>query len=51
MLVISFLNHVYCTSHLDIISYLLAALCRMIVTLLDSCFFLVGGVPMFAFAT
>ena len=36
MLVILFLNHVYHTSHLDIISYPLVALCGMIVTLLDS---------------
>ena len=42
MLVILFLNHVYYTSHLDIVSYPLVALCGMIVTLLDSsfsCFF------------
>ena len=36
MLVILFLNHVYYTSHLDIVSYPLVALCGMIVTLLDS---------------
>ena len=36
MLVILFLNHVYFTSHLDIVSYPLVALCGMIVTLLDS---------------
>ena len=36
MLVILFLSHVYYTSHLDIVSYPLVALCRMIVTLLDS---------------
>ena len=53
MLVILFLNHVYYTSHLDIVSYPLVALCGMIVTLLDSSdsfFFVVvvvDGVPMF----
>ena len=31
-----FLKHVYYTSHLDIVSYPLVALCGMIVTLLDS---------------
>ena len=36
MLVILFLNHVYYTSHLDIVSYPLLALCEMNVTLLDS---------------
>ena len=36
MLVILFLNHVYYTSHLDIVSYPLVDLCGMIVTLLDS---------------
>ena len=36
MLVMLFLNHVYHTSHLDIVSYPLVALCGMIVTLLDS---------------
>ena len=36
MLVILFLTHVYYTSHLDIVSYPLLALCRMNVTLLDS---------------
>ena len=36
MLVILFLNHVYYTSHLDIVYYSLEALCGMIVTLLDS---------------
>ena len=36
MLVILFLNHVYYTSLLDIVSYPLLALCGMIVTLLDS---------------
>ena len=55
MLVILFLNHVYYTSHLDIVSYPLLALCGMNVTLLDSSvsFFrvFVDGVPMFAFAT
>ena len=35
-----FLNRVYYTHHLDIVSYPLVALCGMIVTLLDSCFFL-----------
>ena len=55
MLVILFLNHVYNTSHLDIVYYPLVTLCGMIVTLLDSSvsffFFLVDGVPMFVFAT
>ena len=53
MLVILFLNHVYYTSHLDIVSYSLVALCGMIFTLLDSSvsFILVDGVPMFVFAT
>ena len=42
------------TSHLDIVSYPLVAMCGMIVTLLDSsvpvlCF--VDGVPMFVFAS
>ena len=36
MLVILFLNHVYYTSHLDIVSYPLVALYGMIVTLLVS---------------
>ena len=36
MLVILFLNHVYYTSHLDIVLYPLVAICGMIVTLLDS---------------
>ena len=36
MLVILFLNHVYSTSHLDIVLYPLVALCGVIVTLLDS---------------
>ena len=36
MLVILFLNQVNYTSHLDIFSYPLVALCGMIVTLLDS---------------
>ena len=36
MLVILFLSHVYYTSHLDIVSYPLVALCGMNVTLLDS---------------
>ena len=54
MLVILFLNHVYYTSHFDIVSYPLVALCGMIVTLLDSSvsfFLFVDGVPMFVFAT
>ena len=34
--VILFFNHVYYTSHLDIVSYPLVALCGMIVTLFDS---------------
>ena len=54
MLVILFLNHVYYTSHLDIVSYPLLALCGMNVTLLDSSvsfflFLFVDGVPMFVF--
>ena len=36
MLVILFLNHVYYTSHLDILSHPLVTLYGMIVTLLDS---------------
>ena len=36
MLVILFLNHVYYTSHLDIVSYPFVALCGMNVTLLVS---------------
>ena len=54
MVVILFLNHVYYTSHLDLVSYPPVALCGMIVTLLDyyvSFFFFVDGVPMFVFAT
>ena len=54
MLVILFLNHVYYTSHLDIVSYPLVALCGMIVTVLDSSvsfFFFVDEVPMFVFAS
>ena len=51
MLVILFLNHVYYTSHLDIVSYPLVALCGMIVTLLDSsfsfCFLLMGYLCLF----
>ena len=39
MLVILFLNHVYYTSHFNIVSYPLVALCGMIVTLLDSSVF------------
>ena len=43
------------TSHLDIVSYPLVALCGMIVTLLDSSvtfsFFFVDGVSMFVFVT
>ena len=54
MLVILFLNHVYYTSHLAIVSYPPVALCGMIVALLDSSvsFFLsfVDGAPMFVFA-
>ena len=58
MLVVLCLNHVYYTSHLDIVSYRLVVLCCIIVTLFDSsvfcvlfvCFF-VDGVPMFVFAT
>ena len=49
---ILFPNHVYYTSHFDIGSYPLVALCGMIVTLLDCFFFFyVDGVPMFVFAT
>ena len=55
MLVILFLNHVCYTNHLDIVSYPLAALYGMIVTLLVSSVsflsFFVDGVPMFVFAT
>ena len=54
MLVILFLNHVYYTSHLDIVSYPLVALCGMIVTLLDSSvsfLFFVDGVHMFVLAS
>ena len=55
MLAILVLNHVYYTSHLDIVSYPLVALCGMIVTLLVSSvsffFFFVDGVVMFVFAT
>ena len=55
MLVILFLNHVYYTCHLDIVSYSLVALRGMIVTLLVSSvsffFFFVDGVPMLVFAT
>ena len=51
MLVILFLNHVYYTSHLDIVSYPLLALCEMNVTLLDSSvsfsFFLMGYLCLF----
>ena len=36
MLVILFLDHAYYTSHLDIFSYLLVALCGMIFSLLIS---------------
>ena len=49
-----FLKHVYFTSHLDIVSYPLVALCGMIVTLLDSSvffFFFVDEVHMVVFAT
>ena len=51
---ILFLNHVYYTSHMDIVSYPLVALCGMIVMLLDSSVslgFFVDGVPMFVFAS
>ena len=54
MLVMLFLNQVYYTSHLDIVSYPLVALCGMIVTLLDSSvsfLFFVDRVPMFVFAS
>ena len=55
MLAILFLNHVYYTSHLDIVSYPLVALYGMIVTLLVSSvsffLFVVDGVPMFVVAT
>ena len=52
MLVILFLNHVYYTSHLDIVSYPLEALCGMIITLpIASVYFFVDGVPMFVFTT
>ena len=55
MLVILFRNRVYYTSHLDIVSYALVTLCKMIVTLLYSSVsffsFFVNGVPMFVFAT
>ena len=45
-----FLNHVYYTSDLDIVSYPLVALCGMIVPLLYSYVsFFVDGVPMFVF--
>ena len=49
MLVMLFLNHVYYASHLDIVPYLLVALCRMIVTLLDSSvsFLLMGYLCLF----
>ena len=36
MFVILFINHAYYTSHLDIVSYPLVALCGMIATLLVS---------------
>ena len=53
MLVVLFRDHVYYTSHLDIVSYSLVALRGMIVTLLVSSvsflFFFVDGVPMFVF--
>ena len=54
MLAILVLNHVYYTSHLDIVSYPLVALCGMIVTLLVSSVsfsFFVDRVVMFVFAT
>ena len=49
MLFILFRNRVYYTSHLDIVSYALVTLCKMIVTLLYSsvsffCLFLPHGV-------
>ena len=48
-------NHVYYTSHLDIVSYPLVALYGMIVTLLVSSvsffLFVVDGVPIFVVAT
>ena len=49
MLVILFLNHVYYTTHLDIVSDPLVALCGMIVTLLDSSvsFLLMGYLCLF----
>ena len=49
MLVILLLNHVYYTSHLDIVSYPLVALCGIIVTLLDSSvsFLLMGYLCLF----
>ena len=54
MFVILFINHAYYTSHLDIVSYPLVALCGMIATLLVSSVsfsFFVDGVPMLVFAT
>ena len=47
--VILFLNHVYYTSHLDIVSYPPVAFCWMIVTLLDSSvsFLLMGYLCLF----
>ena len=50
MLVILLLNHVYYTSHLDIVSYPLVALCGIIVTLLDSSvsFLLMGYLCLFS---
>ena len=55
MLAILFLNHVYYTSHVDIVVYPLVALYGMIVTLLVTSvsflLFFVDGVPMFVFAT
>ena len=54
MLVILFLNHVNCTSHLDKVSYPLVVLYGMIVMLMVSSvslFFFADRVPMFVFAT
>ena len=55
MLVILFLNHVYYTSHVDLVAYPLEAMYGMIVTLLLTSVsfvsFFVDGVHMFVFAT
>ena len=51
---ILFLNHVYYTCQLDIVSYPLVALCGMTATLLDSSvsfIYIVDEEPMFGFAT